>query len=152
LTTARFARRPDSPPKKKQIFRTVNKPSRPLPVSLPDTASSVRPSRRSFVKAVAALPLVGAFGPFNIHIRAADSNSPFATDNEVITRARNAALAILKPTAKQIDQGFKIHAEALVFESYGFAPRAALDGDRFQAAVASGASDRELVDLRGNVG
>ncbi len=113
-----------------------------------ETAAPVRPSRRSFVKALAIAPLAGAFGPFNLHVRSADSSSPFATDNEVITRARQAALAILKPTARQIDHGFKIHAEALVFESYGFAPSAAIDGDRFKAAVDSGASDRELVDLR----
>ena len=112
------------------------------------TAPSAQPSRRSFVKVLAALPLAGAFGPFNIHVRAANSSSPFSTDNDVINRARNVALSILKPTEQQLEHGYKLHAESLVFESYGFAPSAAIDGDRFKAAVDSGASDRELVDLR----
>jgi hypothetical protein len=43
---------------------------------------------------LAAVPLAGGFGPFNIHLRAADSTSPFATCNEVITRARNVTLSI----------------------------------------------------------
>src|SRR5688572_11493157 len=100
------------------------------------------------MKIVAGVPLAGAFGGFNIHVRAANSRGPFATDNPVITRARETALAILKPTAQQLEHGYKLHAESLVFESYGFAPSAAIDGDRFKAAVDSGASDRELVDLR----
>ena len=111
-------------------------------------APSPSPTRRSFVKTLAALPLAGAFGPFNIHVRAATSGSPFATDNPAIASARDAALAMLKPSASQLDRGYRLHAESLVFESYGFAPRAALDGARFAATVASGASERELVDLR----
>ena len=107
------------------------------------------PTRRSFVKTLAALPLAGAFGPFHIHLRAAAaSGSPFASDNPAITGARDAALAMLKPTAQQLEHGYRLHAESLVFESYGFAPRAALDGALFAATVASGASERELVDLR----
>ncbi|MFA7173408.1 MAG: membrane dipeptidase [Kiritimatiellia bacterium] len=35
-----------------------------------------------------------------------------------------------------------------MFESYGFSPRSALDGDAFRAAVESGATDQELHDLR----
>ncbi len=138
------------------IFPKKSKPVinqfRPSTAADPEAAPGTPSSRRSFVKVLAALPLAGAFGPFNIHLRAADSNSPFATDNEVIKRARNVALSILKPTAQQIDHGYKLHAESLVFESYGFAPRAALDGERFKAAVTSGASDRELVDLREEMG
>jgi membrane dipeptidase len=125
-----------------------------MPLNTPDPSRPERraSSRRGFVKLLAALPAAGAFGPFNILVRSAESRAPFATDNEVIKRARETALAILKPTAAQLDRGYKLHTESLVFESYGFAPRAALDGDRFKAIAASGASERELVDLREEMG
>jgi membrane dipeptidase len=106
------------------------------------------PTRRSILKLLASLPFAGAVGPFGILVRAAESRGLFATDNEVILRARETALAILKPTARQLEHGYQLHAESLVFESYGFAPRAALDGEKLKAVAASGASDRELVDLR----
>jgi membrane dipeptidase len=112
------------------------------------TMSAPRPSRRAFVKLMASLPFAGALGPFNLHVRAAPARTPFDTDNPTIKQARETALAILKPTSQQLEHGYRLHAESLVFESYGFAPRAALDGERFKAAAASGASERELVDLR----
>lgn len=57
-------------------------------------------------------------------------------------------MGVLKPTALQLEHGMRVHAESLVFESYGFAPRAAVDGVKFAAAIDSGASDGELADLR----
>ena len=45
-----------------------------------------------------------------------------------LQKAREVALSVLKPSQKDIDHGFELHAESLVFESYGFAPRAAVDG------------------------
>jgi membrane dipeptidase len=119
----------------------------PLPPA-PCPPAVSHPSRRTFVKTLASLPLAGELGSFHVHMRAADLRGPFATDNPVINRARDAALAILKPSAADLERGYRLHAESLVFESYGFAPRAALDGDAFKAAAASGASERELVDLR----
>ena len=47
--------------------------------------------------------LAGAFGPFHILVRSAENSGPFATDNPVIKRARDTALAILKPSASQLD-------------------------------------------------
>ncbi|WP_414663147.1 dipeptidase [Horticoccus sp. 23ND18S-11] len=117
-------------------------------MSVPPAAPADRPSRRTFVKTIASLPLLGAIGPFNVHVRAADQRTPFASDNPAILRARAAALSILKPSARDLDHGYRLHAESLVFESYGFAPRAALDGAKFKAVADAGASDRELVDLR----
>lgn len=73
---------------------------------------------------------------------------PFDSSNEVIQRARQLALSILAPSEAQLIHGLKLHEDSLVFESYGFAPRAAIDGDAFRAAAESGASDSELVDLR----
>ena len=107
-----------------------------------------RPSRRSFLKSIAGLPLLGATGAFNISVRAADAKLPFATDNEKIAKAREVGLSILKPTPAQLEHGLRLHADSLVFESYGFAPRCAVDGDAFAASVKAGASDAELSDLR----
>jgi membrane dipeptidase len=110
-------------------------------------AMSPRQSRRGFVKTCAALPLLGAASSFHVHLRAAEAKQPFATDNEKINQARDVALGLLKPTPKQLEHGLRLHAESLVFESYGFAPRAAVDGGKFKAAVESGASEAELTDL-----
>lgn len=99
--------------------------------------------RRTFFKSSIAATL--AFGAFAGRRSAA---APFDTDNEVILKARQAALAILKPTEKQLQHGLELHADSLVFESYGFAPRAAIDGEAFRKAAESGASEEELTDLR----
>lgn len=121
---------------------------RSTPTSATPPPPTARSSRRSFVKIMAGVPFAGALGSFNLHVRATEARAPFGTDNPTIKRARQIALAILKPTPQQLEHGYRLHAESLVFESYGFAPRAALDGERFKAAAASGASERELVDLR----
>ena len=57
------------------------------------------------------------------------------------------ALAVLKPTPAQLERGLKLHADSLVFESYGFMTRSSLDGDLLKAAVEAGASDIEFEDL-----
>jgi membrane dipeptidase len=88
----------------------------------------------------------------NIWVRAAETERLWRTGNEVIDGAREIALALLKPTAAQLQRAFELHAASLVFDAYGFAPRAALDGARFQAAVESGAAGAELVDLREDMG
>jgi membrane dipeptidase len=72
----------------------------------------------------------------------------FASSDEAIRKARRIALAILKPKPKDLDRGLALHAESLVFESYGFAPRCAIDGEAYTKAVEAGASDAELYDLR----
>ncbi len=73
---------------------------------------------------------------------------PLASSNEVIQQARQVALSILAPKDRDVQHGLELHANSLVFESYGFAPRAAFDGTAYNRAVADGASDAELVDLR----
>jgi membrane dipeptidase len=42
----------------------------------------------------------------------------------------------------------ELHAASLVFDSYGFAPRAGVDFEQLQAAIAAGSSDEVLNDLR----
>lgn len=61
-----------------------------------------------------------------------------------ITAARQIALDLLQPTPAQLDHGLKLHADALVIESYGFSPRASLDGDAIRKAVESGAPFQEV--------
>ena len=41
-----------------------------------------------------------------------------------------------------------MHADSLVFETYGFSPRAAVDGDAIRQAAEAGASAIELKDMR----
>lgn len=105
-------------------------------------------TRRTFVKAIAALPIMGTVGPCNILVRAGEPALGLIAGQDQINRDRQAALNLLKPTTQQLEHGLRLHAESLVFESYGFAPRAALDGAAFQAAAAGGAPDAELIDLR----
>ncbi|MBL8829748.1 MAG: membrane dipeptidase, partial [Planctomycetaceae bacterium] len=73
---------------------------------------------------------------------------PLSSSNEVIQQARQVGLSVLSPSDRDIEHGLKLHTESLVFESYGFAPRCAVDGAAFQKAIESGASDAELIDLR----
>jgi membrane dipeptidase len=68
--------------------------------------------------------------------------------NPKIHNAREIALKILKPTSKQLEHGLRLHADSPVFDSYGFSPRAAVDGEVLAKAVEAGASAIELKDLR----
>jgi membrane dipeptidase len=67
--------------------------------------------------------------------------------NRLIQSARDVALNILKPSRKHLEHGLELHAQSLVCEAYGFAPRAAPDGRAIRKAVAAGASELELQDL-----
>ncbi|HIE27184.1 TPA: hypothetical protein EYP66_07855 [Candidatus Poribacteria bacterium] len=67
--------------------------------------------------------------------------------NEIIQRAREVALSILKPNQRDIEHGMELHQNSVICESYGFAPRAAVDGDAVRAAVEAGASEIELQDM-----
>ncbi|NLF15707.1 MAG: hypothetical protein GX595_00400 [Lentisphaerae bacterium] len=55
--------------------------------------------------------------------------------NESIQAARSAAMDLLKPSAKDIAHARELHAEALVIDTYGAIPRAAVDGDALKAVV-----------------
>ena len=68
--------------------------------------------------------------------------------NPRIQTDRQAALAILKADARTLEHGLRLHAESIIFDGYGFSPRAALDGDAYADAVNRGASNAELKDLR----
>ena len=68
--------------------------------------------------------------------------------NEVIDGARRAALDVLRPAPEQLEHGLELHEASLVFESYGFSPRCAIDGDGCARAVADGVAATELEHLR----
>jgi membrane dipeptidase len=108
---------------------------------------SCEPTRRRFLKTAAALSVLGVSGDFRSRASAAVADAPLSPSNETIQKAREAALAVLKPSPKDLEHGFDLHAHSLVFESYGFAPRAAPDGDLIRQALEAGASDAELSDL-----
>lgn len=57
------------------------------------------------------------------------------------------ALNILKPSKKELEKGIKIHKEAIVWDSYGFAPISTINGDIVKAAIEEGASITEIRDL-----
>ena len=67
--------------------------------------------------------------------------------NKKIQQAREVALSILKPSQREIEHGMELHKNSIVCEAYGFAPRAAVDGDAVKAAVEAGASEIELQDM-----
>lgn len=106
------------------------------------------PHRRRFLKiSVGAMVGLGAGGRRARGEPGVDSG-PFASEDPRVGEARRRALALLKPTPRALDHGLALHADSLVFESYGFAPRAALDANAFVKAIDDGASNEELVDLR----
>jgi membrane dipeptidase len=111
-----------------------------------------RHPRRDFLAAAVAasgLPLLGGAS-------SARAEEPFVVDrdpllsskNPVIVKARDAALDALKPSKAQLERGLELHRRSLVFDAYGFAPRAALDPEALMAAFNAGASDAELNDLQ----
>jgi membrane dipeptidase len=97
--------------------------------------------RRDFVAAAAGLALAGAGGA------AAGAEGP-ARLTPAMRQAREAGLNALKPTARELEHGLKLHAESLVFDAYAFAPRAALNVEALRKAYDAGASETELQDLR----
>ena len=109
---------------------------------------STRISRRLFLKnslVATAAPLVG---PALIGAaRAADSPDP-AVANDRIAADRQAALALLKPSQKDLDHGLALHAASVVLDTYGFGPAAAVDNAGLAKIINSGASDQEIIDAR----
>lgn len=72
--------------------------------------------------------------------------------NDAIDGAWQAGLQTLKPSEAELERGLKLHAEALVFDCYGFSPRCAVDGDAITRSIVAGASDEELQDMREDMG
>ncbi len=71
--------------------------------------------------------------------------------NDQIKKAREMALNILKPSQKQLEHGFELHRNSLVFDTYGFMPRAAVDGAALKSEIEDNASPLEIQDMRENM-
>ena len=118
----------------------------PLPANV---AAPRGATRRKFLRTSLALAAGSAvMQGLGVQIFSQEKRPVWVTGNETIDQPREIALGMLKPTPAQLDRAWKLHFESLVFESYGFAPRCALDGKRFQEAVEAGAGNDELSDLR----
>jgi membrane dipeptidase len=102
-------------------------------------------SRRQLIK---RLPLAVLAGGFQIHARSQEAKRLWVTGNAAIDKPREVALSLLKPTQAQMEHAWELHFGAVVFESYGFAPRCAIDAEVMNEAVKAGASAGELSDLR----
>ncbi|MEX2565150.1 MAG: membrane dipeptidase [Cyclobacteriaceae bacterium] len=85
-------------------------------------------------------------GKDNIGYRGDDPNSFEMT--EEMKRNYQVALHILKPTQKDLEHGLELHRNSLVFDTYGFMPRAAVDGAEIARAINDSASALELQDMR----
>jgi membrane dipeptidase len=105
-------------------------------------------NRRSFLSTsliAAATPLVA---PALVRpAQAAGSIDP-AVPNEKIVADRNAALALLKPSKKDLEHGLELHANSVVLDTYGFGPGAAVDNAVLAKVMSSGASEQEIADAR----
>lgn len=57
-------------------------------------------------------------------------------------------LKMLNPTKAQLERGLELHRNSVVFDTYGFMPRAAVDGAAIATAINNNASALELQDMR----
>ena len=106
--------------------------------------------RRQFLQSVAGVSALNFAAPYAWTQETSNNVESKLTSrlNPKIQASREVALGILKPTNAELDRGLKLHAESVVFDAYGFGPRAAVDGDAIAAAANAGASTQELKDLR----
>ncbi|HIE18567.1 TPA: hypothetical protein EYP75_02460, partial [Candidatus Bathyarchaeota archaeon] len=58
----------------------------------------------------------------------------FEMMNEKVKEAWEAALKILKPSRRELKRGLELHANSVVIDAYGFAPRSSVEGDKLRAA------------------
>jgi membrane dipeptidase len=101
-------------------------------------------SRRSLIQAVPA-----AFAAsFHIQARSQEVKQLWRTGNPAIDKPREMAVNLLKPTQAQLEHAWELHFGSVVFESYGFAPRCAIDAEAMNEAIKGGASAAEISDLR----
>ncbi|MBI1349006.1 dipeptidase [bacterium] len=109
-------------------------------------------SRREWLAtlAAAAWPAWSAHSAFAADDTAANPERDplLITEHPGIAKCRDMGLEVLQPTRAQLLKGLELHRRSLVFDAYGFAPRAAWDHDRMLAALEAHSSDVELNDLQ----
>jgi len=106
------------------------------------------PTRRDLLRNSLAGALLAAGAPLARQAAAQTKTSI----NEKIDAARQVALEVLKPSQRDLEHGLALHKASLVFDAYGFAPRAAVDGEALKKLVLAGASSVELQDAREEMG
>ena len=111
--------------------------------------------RREWIKSSGPMALAGTVGGGAAQAKEnSTTTETFSAElltenlNPKIRGLREAALKVLKPSSKDLEHGLELHANSLVFDSYGFSPRAAIDGAAMKQAALAGASDIEIKDLR----
>jgi membrane dipeptidase len=67
--------------------------------------------------------------------------------NKQVREAWQTGIEVLGLGERDLAHGLELHRHSLVFDAYGFMPRAAVDGAAIAAAMAAGASESELADL-----
>ena len=67
--------------------------------------------------------------------------------NAHIQQCWDTALAMLQPSAAQLEHGLELHRNSVVCDTYGFAPRSVVDGDALKALVEAGGSPAEVADM-----
>lgn len=103
--------------------------------------------RRTFLHTSVAATVVPASSA--LALTQAGQNLPLTKNlNPTIQHARDVGLKILQPSARDLQHGLELHADSIVFDAYGFAPRAAIDGDAMKGLIEAGASPAEVKDLR----
>src|SRR5690606_33151402 len=68
-----------------------------------------------------------------------------------IKNAYEVGLNILKPSKYQLEHGLELHKNSIIFDAYGFIPRAAIDGTKIAKAINENASFLELRDMKENM-
>ena len=113
-------------------------------------------SRRTLLKATAlstaALSLSNASAVTQTKTSDAQRLDELIQGNQLIARAKQIALDILKPSQKQMEHGLKLHAESLVFDGYAFSPRTSTDPVMVAKMIGEGASEVELQDATEDMG
>lgn len=114
-------------------------------------------SRREFLATAAVVAAASGSGP----VRADEGGKEeyrverdplFITENPIIQRGRDAGLELLKPTMAERHHGLELHRSSLVFDAYGFSPRASVDTAKMTALIEAGASDSEIQDAQEEMG
>ena len=121
-----------------------------------NTSEANTSSRRTLLKATAlsaaALSFTNASASLQTKTGDTERLDELIQGNQTIARARQIALDILKPTAKQLEHGLKLHAESLVFDGYAFSPRTSTDHVIIAKMIEDGASEVELQDATEDMG
>jgi len=106
-------------------------------------------TRSQFLGTSLGLPFLSAYAARNFMSPGTreSTKKPFNL-NEQIKANREVALNILKPTQKQLKHGLELHRNSVVFDTYGFMPRAAVDGAAIADAIEDNASPLEIQDMR----